>query len=387
MTKNNPLELYIHIPFCIRKCHYCDFLSGPASPEIQENYREALKKEIKGRSAEYTGYRVVSVFFGGGTPSLVPAEWITDLLDTVRQCCRLDKNAEITIEVNPGTVKHSMDKLEQYYRSGINRLSIGLQSALDAELICLGRVHTYAQFEETYRLARKIGFANINVDMMSALPGQDMEDYRRTVETVLGLAPPPEHISAYSLIVEEGTPFAEAAAEGRLELPDEDTERKMYWETDRLLWQKGYHRYEISNYARTGYECRHNIGYWLRTDYAGFGIGAASLIKSARFSNTDDMDAYIRNPLPSERKMQLLTRTEQMEEFFFLGLRLTEGISYGRFRDGFGCDAEEIYGDVIEQSVKEGLLNRVKENNDIRLKLTDRGLDVSNYCMARFMLE
>jgi oxygen-independent coproporphyrinogen-3 oxidase len=383
-NNQNTLGLYIHVPFCVSKCFYCDFLSGVASPEVQKDYFESLKKEIRGRSRDYTDYTLTSLFIGGGTPSVVPAQWITELIYMIGQCYRWDNSPEITMELNPATADEA--KLKQYYLSGVNRLSIGLQSALDEDLKRLGRAHDYVEFYETYRLARETGFTNINTDIISAIPGQDLDSCRKTLRAVLALTPPPEHISAYSLIVEEGTPFWEAYREGALKLPDEETERDIYWETDRILKQHGYCRYEISNYARIGYECRHNRRYWLREEYAGFGIGAASLVKNTRFTNTDDLSAYIKEPVALGRDMQALSRQEQMEEFFFLGLRLTEGVSCGRFRDCFGQDAEEIFGDVIHRNISDGLMIRMEEYRDIRLKLTDRGLDLSNYCMARFIL-
>lgn len=382
MIKNKKeLELYFHIPFCVQKCSYCDFLSAPATKQTQQRYMEALLKETVGRSEEYAEYVVVSIFIGGGTPSVVEPEWIERLMETVYGCYQVAGEAEITMEANPGTVK--AEQLQRYRKAGINRLSIGLQSALEEELKRLGRIHTYEQFLEAYYGAREAGFANINVDIMSALPGQTTEDYRKTLGAVLGLVPPPEHISAYSLIVEEGTPFWEADCRGELELPDEDSERQMYQETKELLEQKGYYRYEISNYAKEGLECRHNCGYWRRISYAGFGIGAASLVDNTRFSNIGDLEAYCTNPLGARAAVTALTREEQIEEFMFLGLRMTKGISRSSFMQIFGIEPEEMYGDVLERNYADGLL--VQEGDFIRL--TDRGLDVSNYVSAQFLLD
>ena len=379
MINKKKLELYIHIPFCVRKCNYCDFLSAPSDERTRADYTDALVKELEGRRSEGEGYEVVSVFIGGGTPSILETSCLEQLMATVGECYFLSPDAEITIEVNPGTVDSS--KLARYHRMGINRLSIGLQSALDEELRIIGRIHSYRQFEQTYYSARSAGFHNINVDVMSALPGQTTRDYERTLNSILGLQPPPEHISAYSLIVEEGTVFWELNREGKLELPDEDSERKMYELTREVLARKGYHRYEISNYARAGYECRHNCGYWMRTDYLGFGIGAASLVENRRFSNGRELLLYLEDPLGVREEIQKLTAEEQMEEFMFLGLRLTKGVSKNGFILEFGRSMDEVYGEIIDKNVKDGLL----QEEDGYVCLTDRGLDVSNYVMAQFL--
>ena len=380
--EHRPLELYFHIPFCARKCFYCDFLSAPADEETKAVYMNALYRETVERAGAFSEYRVVSVFIGGGTPSAVETEQLVRLLDAVRRFYRLATDAEITVEVNPGTVDKR--KLEQYRSAGINRLSIGLQSGNDAELAAIGRIHNRRQFMDTYEGALAAGFENINIDIMSALPGQTMESYGETLHMVLSLNPQPTHISAYSLILEEGTRFWELAEEGKLQLPDEDTDRQMYSETGRILREAGYERYEISNYAKPGFHCRHNCGYWTRIDYAGFGIGAASLIDNVRFRNGDDLNAYLKQPLNCRQAPQILSRNEQMEEFMFLGLRLTEGIDIRVFGETFGCPPEAVYGKVIEKNRKEGLLE-YREGRK-RLALTERGLDISNYVMAQFLL-
>ena len=381
------MEIYLHIPFCVRKCLYCDFLSGPADKKTQEAYLGALLGELSGRSGEYAGRKVCSVFIGGGTPSAVDAVWIRRLMEAVRAFYALQEGAEVTLEVNPGTV--TGESLALYAGAGINRLSIGLQSAWDSELALLGRIHDRARFEETYRLAREAGFSNINVDLMSALPGQSPESWRGTLRYVTGLTPPPEHISAYSLILEEGTPFYEMYRRGELEPADEDTDREMYEFTGAYLEAQGYRRYEISNYAREGFCCRHNVGYWIRRDYAGFGIGAASLISNVRFSNGRDLEAYCRDPLGVREQVQRLSQKDQREEFVFLGLRLTEGVSERCFAAQFGRELEAVYGDVIEKFVGEGLLEWSGEEppggRGRFLRLTARGLDLSNYVMAGFL--
>lgn len=373
------LELYIHIPFCVRKCAYCDFLSFPASEEVQERYCAALLEELAAGSLRCRNYRVVSVFIGGGTPSVVSPRLIRSLLEAIRLSYDCDPGAEISMEINPGTV--DAGKLSVYRACGINRLSIGLQSARDEELRMLGRIHTFRQFCEAYELARKAGFSNLNVDLMSALPGQTVESYEETLRAVLSLNPVPEHISAYSLIVEEGTPFFRLQEEGRLPLPDEEQERQMYERTGILLREAGYERYEISNYARPGCQCRHNIGYWKRVPYLGFGIGAASLFEEERFSNTRTLSQYLENPLEARREVQRLSVQEQMEEFMFLGLRLTAGVLEDDFFHKFHRPLMEVYGETVRKNQADGLL----VHRDGRLFLTGRGVDVSNYVFAQFL--
>ncbi len=376
-----PLELYLHIPFCQRKCNYCDFLSFPAPMPQQERYLSALLREVEARAAACRDYEVVSLFLGGGTPSVVSPLWIGRLMDAVRGSYICADGMEATIEVNPGTV--DLSKLTAYRLAGLNRVSIGMQSASDEELARLGRIHTWGQFLEAYQAARDAGFANVNVDVMSALPGQTPSSYDRTLQSLLSLDPVPEHISAYSLIVEDGTPFAALRDAGRLPLPDEDQEREMYYHTREALEAAGYRRYEISNYARPGYACRHNCGYWVRTPYLGFGLGAASLFEEARFSNTRDFSAYCENPLDCRVDIHPLSRKERMEEFLFLGLRLTDGVMDDRFREEFGKGLMQVYGPVIDRNGKDGLLCWEAG----RLRLTDRGVDVSNYVSAQFLLD
>ena len=378
------LEIYIHIPFCIKKCSYCDFLSAPATGQTVESYMAALFAEIEGNAGKYRDRRVVSVFIGGGTPSLLTGEQMEKLMECIRLHFFLDSEAEITTEINPGTV--SEEKLCAFRKAGINRLSIGMQSAQDEELRALGRIHDFAGFLDAYGAAVRAGFTNINVDVMSGLPGQTLESLRDTLGKLLALRPMPQHISAYSLIVEEGTPFARMAERGELQLPEEDTERAMYEETMEILAKHGFHRYEISNYAREGYECLHNVGYWIRRDYLGFGIGAASLVDNVRFQNRRNITEYLEAPLDCREEEQVLTEQEQMEETMFLGLRLIRGISYEQFEKQYGRSLPEVYGPVITQNIADGLLQEYTEESGERfLTLTEKGLDVSNYVMAQFL--
>ena len=377
------LELYIHIPFCVKKCSYCDFLSAPATEQTKEAYMAALFAEILGRAKDYKDRIVTSVFIGGGTPSLLSGDSIRQLMEHIREGFSLASDVEITMEVNPGTV--TAEKLTAFYAAGINRLSIGMQSAQEQELKILGRIHDFDGFCQVYLEAVEAGFTNINVDVMSGLPGQTLVSYKDTLEKVLRLEPMPQHISAYSLIVEEGTTFAAMADRGELPLPEEDTERAMYEETIEVLAGYGFHRYEISNYALDGYECRHNVGYWIRRDYLGFGIGAASLIGNVRFQNGRDLNAYLAHPSACREEEQSLTTQEQMEETMFLGLRLIRGVSYPEFARCYGQTLEEVYGEVIARNVADGLLTVREDETGRRLTLTGRGLDVSNYVMAQFL--
>ena len=372
------LSLYIHIPFCSRKCNYCDFLSAPATNAVQEQYLHALIGEIRGRSSEYKDRVVHTIFIGGGTPSILSTEQIKRLMAEIKACFNISKKAEISMEVNPGTVNDKVT-FEGYISSGINRLSLGLQSTNDDELRTLGRIHDYSGFEITWNAARAAGFDNMNIDVMAALPGQTVASYRDTLQKVCKLQP--EHISAYSLIIEEGTPFYEQYSYLLEDEEYEERDRQMYAMTEEILLENGYGRYEISNYAKPGMECAHNKVYWQRGDYLGLGIGAASMINNMRYKNTDSINRYIQaNGLADYEDVQALSVREQMEEFMFLGLRLTEGISVDNFRETFGCSLNSVYGEVLEKNEKDGLL--VRYGNMV--KLTAKGLDLSNYVFAQF---
>ena len=386
MIKKN-LELYIHVPFCIKKCAYCDFLSFPADEKMQEKYFDTLIRDIKYYGENMLDYQVSTVYIGGGTPSWMNESLIQSLMLYVYKSFDVSKDAEITIECNPGTL--TSRKLLIYKQSGINRLSIGLQSADDEELKILGRVHTYDQFLKSYESARVAGFDNINVDIMSGLPKQTTEKMIDTLNKVIRLKP--EHISAYSLIIEKNTPFyneykfdlvkQEAGMKPDV-LPDEDEVYRMYKATQSILAESGYKQYEISNFARKGFECRHNIGYWTRENYLGIGLGAASLIENVRCTNTSDIYKYLSGEevivetLPVERK-------EQMEEFMFLGLRMNRGVSRYDFERLFNTQIEAIYKDQIDELRREGLMDAKAGY----IYLTERGQDISNYCMAKFLLD
>ena len=386
------MELYIHIPFCVRKCRYCDFLSFASDACVREKYVDQLIREIESIPEEdagqcpenaapplnLTGRTVETIFIGGGTPSLLPPSAIERILAAVRQVFRVEPDAEITMEANPGTL--TPDSAAGYRNAGVSRLSLGLQSASEEELRLLGRIHTREQFLQSFRAARDAGFDNINVDLMSALPGQSEESWQETLRFVCDLEP--EHISAYSLIIEEGTPFAEKT----LELPDEEEERQMYERTGEILQSYGYQQYEISNYAKSGKECQHNLGYWTRREYLGFGVGSASLFQNQRFTNLRDRSAYAAFDGKVEsirRDLETLTVREQMEETMILGLRLIRGVSRSEFQKNFGVSVGEIYGPVLEKYSRMGLL-QIKGD---RIALTRAGISVSNPIMADFLLD
>ena len=407
------LELYLHIPFCERKCAYCDFLSAPADLPVRISYIKKLQEEIAYYGAQYGEYQVSSIFFGGGTPTILEGYQLAAILETVKEHFNITTDAEITVECNPGTL--TAGKAEKLVQAGFNRLSMGLQSADDRELQLLGRIHNFAQFLESYDLARKAGFRNINVDLMSALPGQTLKSWQDTLQKVTALRP--EHISAYSLIIEEGTPFYERFAEDerireegghpRL-LPEEDVERQMYELTETFLHTKGYERYEISNYAKPGYECRHNCGYWTRKDYLGLGLGASSLVEHQRFQNTSDLKTYLEQEYSPQCEgqheriaetiqlqeetglsqtghhihIEILDKKSEMEEFMFLGLRLMAGISRQQFEKNFQVTLNSVYGEVLRKLKGEQLIEEVAGY----VRLTEHGIDVSNYVLAEFLL-
>ena len=454
MKNKNELGIYIHIPFCVHKCIYCDFLSSPADVHTRKQYVRALINEIyltregkcankliknvlqgdntsyedmeepavNGLTSDYAlydtvcmadyektimqedisgcvddiksenGHIVTSIFIGGGTPSAIDAEDISDILDAVRKNYNVSDKAEITIECNPGT----MDKKKAviYRKAGINRISFGLQSTDNNELRMLGRIHTYEQFMESYKIAREAGFDNINIDLMSALPGQTMESFKAVLEKALSLGA--EHISVYSLIVEEGTRLSDNI-DSFPPIPSDDEDRQMYYMTKEMLSSYGYEQYEISNYAQKGYECKHNLKYWERCDYLGFGIGAASLYGGRRYTNISDigryMDvlaeitnaldkSYVNELLQIRTDMEELSKEDEMSEYMFLGLRKTKGIDITDFKEEFGTDIKDIFGEAIEDNIARGLL--IHDGNC--LYLSKRVIDISNTVMSDFIL-
>ena len=398
------LELYIHIPFCMKKCAYCDFLSFPCDEKTQVAYADGLIREMEYYGPKMKNYVVSTIFVGGGTPTWLNEQKMVEIFDAITTYFQVSNEAEITMECNPGTVTPA--KLNLYKKIGVNRLSIGLQSADDAELQLLGRIHTFEKFLKTYEMARNAGFKNINVDLMSGIPYQTAEKFLHTLQKVVRLKP--EHISVYSLIIEKGTPFYDAyqsdlelqeAGKPTQMLPTEDEVYRIIKLTQQYLTKTGYEQYEISNFAQPGFECTHNIGYWTRENYLGLGIGAASLLDNIRYTNISEMETYIEET----KQIQLLSfeqpqgdttvgtnlhaeafsvsRKAQMEEFMFLGLRMNRGVTRQQFQDTFGIPIEGIYKDALEHLKAEGLL----EIQAGIIKLTEKGQDLSNYALAQFL--
>lgn len=379
MTMNGPAGVYIHIPFCVRKCNYCDFLSWRAGEREREEYVGSLIREI-GFSEHWFPEidRVDSVFIGGGTPSILSAGQLQRISEALDRRFSIQRGCEFTVECNPGTAdRHTFASC---LNMGINRISFGVQSAEETELRLLGRIHTYEEAEKSFQEAREAGFQNINIDLMSGIPGQSLETYGRTLDRILCLEP--EHISAYSLIIEEGTPFYDHYHDAPP--VDEETDRQMYRATQVRLAGYGYERYEISNYAKKGFACRHNLKYWSGGEYIGFGVGASSRIGNTRYRNEENPAEYaerIRQHKPAAHPEEILDTNAQMSEFFFLGLRRTKGVSLVEFKRLFGISAFHIYGQQIRKFLKYGLLEQQGE----QLYLTDYGRDVSNVVFCEFV--
>lgn len=380
ISHKKPLALYIHIPFCVQKCLYCDFLSAKASDMEKERYLDKLLRELAyWRERICDSYEIRTVFVGGGTPTcLEPRLWLRlgEALSDLSE-----HTIEFTIEANPGTVTD--EHMDVFQAIGVNRISLGLQSAQDNELKALGRIHDYKTFQQTYERLREKGFDNINIDLMEDIPEQTVSSYRSTLEKVLACMP--EHISSYSLIVEEGTPFYRMQEEGKLLIPDEDTDREMYQMTQEILAEAGYHRYEISNYAKEGKECRHNLTYWSMDEYLGIGLGASSFFQGYRFTNETDRNRYLSLPESELSKPHhFVTRQEEMEEYVFLGLRMMQGISLEAYQKRFQVDFQKQYQTVLPALFEKSLL-AVDKNHD-RIYLTNKGIDVSNTVLAEFLL-
>ena len=397
MQNKEELSLYIHIPFCVRKCGYCDFLSAPADEKARDRYVQALLMEIERyRGTETADRKIKTLYIGGGTPSILSVNQLDCIMQKIKCTFNFYDDIEASMEMNPGTA--SKEKCRALYQMGINRLSIGLQSTNDKELKTLGRIHSYEDFLNTYTWCREAGFQNINVDLMAALPYQTVESYTTGLRKIIRLAP--EHISAYSLILEEGTPFYQKYNSGCYPLPDEEQERLMYRETEQILAQAGYERYEISNYAKKGYACGHNLVYWQGGDYLGLRLGSSSYMDGVRFHNTTDFNTYVNQGAYVEDREELSVQAK-MEEFMFLGLRVMAGVSGTEFEKRFGKTMEDVYGDVLRKHEEEGLLQIERKEdrkeaaaaepakgktNIEKVMLTTKGVDVSNYVFADFLL-
>ncbi|MCR5735422.1 MAG: radical SAM family heme chaperone HemW [Lachnospiraceae bacterium] len=385
--EKKPMGIYVHIPFCVKKCDYCDFVSQtPDSALLVDDYLKALRAELLNAPEKYgfktEEYETATIYIGGGTPSILEGYMIEDIVGVIRDRYSVKSDAEITIEMNPGTV--SEDKLSAYKNAGINRVSIGLQSANDDELKLLSRIHDHGTFLKCFDMVREAGFDNINVDIMTALPGQDEEKLLRTLNAVTALSP--SHISAYSLIIEENTPFYERYSKGGSlhdTLPDEESERALYHLAVKQLALFGYDQYEISNFSLKDKYSRHNVSYWKRTPYIGAGLNASSLMGNIRYRNTSDMQKYIADPLSDacfDEKIRL-TRDDEMDETMFLGLRMIEGVNAECFKDLYGVSMYEIYGSEIDKLRCLGLLF----DDGLSVRMTERGIDYGNYVFSCFL--
>lgn len=366
------LGLYIHIPFCVKKCNYCDFNSYGGSYQKEPSYFRALFKEIKEKAPLYKDYSVDTIYIGGGTPTSVKPENITELMALLKKSFNVEKCAEITIECNPKTAQKS--DFEKYLKADINRLSIGLQSTHPHILNTLGRIHSSEDFKECLKDAKNAGFENISADLMFALPDQTIKNWEETLNEVCSYSL--SHISCYGLKIEEGTPFSKM----NLNLPDEDTEADMYDTAVRILAENGYNRYEISNFSLPGKESRHNLKYWSLMPYLGFGAGAYSSINGERFSNVRSMDLYISRSNTKE-DAAFLSKNEQMSEFVFMGLRTVKGIDINDFYEKFSVDIFAHFKAPLEKYLKLGVL--LTENN--RIYINEKMLYISNSILCDFV--
>ena len=380
----NELGIYIHIPFCKQKCYYCDFVSYSNKCIEVKEYIESLKKEIE--EFDFSNYKVTSIYIGGGTPSYIDSIYIVEILSELKEKLKCNliefKDIEITIEVNPGTV--DTKKLNDYKKLGINRLSIGLQSTKNDILKKIGRIHTYQEFLEIYKLARETGFKNINIDLMIGIPGQKIGDLKNTLQDIIKLEP--EHISVYSLIIEENTPIEKMLENGEIKLPDEDLERNMYWYVKNTLELNGYNHYEISNFAKLGKESRHNLNCWNQEEYIGFGVAAHSYLNGIRFSNTINVEEYIQH-IENNRKEENIQIEESQSledkknEFMMLGFRKIQGVDIARFKEKFIDNPILLYRENLNKLVEEGLIE-VDLNH---IKLTNKGIDLANLVFEEFV--
>ena len=376
------LGIYIHIPFCKSKCAYCDFVSFPNIKEKEEQYISSVIKEIQNEDWEYINknYQVTTIYIGGGTPSFIDAKSIKKIVDSLKSKIKnldnnKDSNIEITMEMNPGTV--TQQKLEVYKNTGINRVSIGLQTTNNNLLKQIGRIHTFEQFLDTYKMLKEAGFDNINVDLMLGLPNQTIEDLKQSIEEVLKLEP--NHISVYSLILEEGTPLFNMIEEGKLTLPDEEIERQMYWYVKNKLELAGYNHYEISNFAKQGKESKHNLNCWNQEEYIGFGLAAHSYFQDKRYSNTCDIEKYMKN-FPKELH-ETQTIEDKKKEYMLLGLRKIDGIQISKFKEKFVDNPIYIYKDELAKLIEQDLL----EIDGDYIRLTNKGLDFANIVWEEFV--
>ena len=374
------ISLYIHIPFCAQKCLYCDFPSFARKDHLRKAYREALNKEIISLREKHNNLEINTIFIGGGTPSVLEADELECLLKEVAKL-NMAKDIEYSMECNPGNLTE--EKLEVMKKYGVNRISMGLQAKQDNLLKGLGRIHNYKTFKENFLLAKKVGFNNINVDLMFGLPNQRLNEWEETLREIISLEP--AHISAYSLIIEEGTAFYNLYENDKLKLPTEEEERKMYHLAKKILEENGFNQYEISNYAKEGKECRHNLAYWNMDNWIGVGSAAASYINGKRIKNISSVEEYINSINEKGEAVEEIinnSKNDNMEEFMFMGLRKINGIDENEFKKRFSMNINDVYGEILNKYIDEGLLIR----DSGRIFLSEKGIEISNIIMADFLL-
>lgn len=374
------ISLYIHIPFCAQKCLYCDFPSFARKDHLRKAYIEALNKEIISLREKHNNLEINTIFIGGGTPSVLEANELECLLKEVAKL-NMAKEVEYSMECNPGNLTE--EKLEVMKKYGVNRISMGLQAKQDNLLKGLGRIHNYKTFKENFLLAKKVGFNNINVDLMFGLPNQSLNEWEETLREIISLEP--AHISAYSLIIEEGTAFYNLYENDKLKLPTEEEERKMYHLAKRILEENGFNQYEISNYAKEGKECRHNLAYWNMDNWIGVGSAAASYINGKRIKNISSVEEYINSIKDKGEAVEEIinnSKNDNMEEFIFMGLRKINGIDEDEFKNRFSMNINDVYGEILNKYIGEGLL--IRESG--RIFLSEKGIEISNVIMADFLL-
>ncbi|HHD2583551.1 TPA: radical SAM family heme chaperone HemW [Clostridium perfringens] len=374
------ISLYIHIPFCAQKCLYCDFPSFARKDHLRKAYIEALNKEIISLREKHNNLEINTIFIGGGTPSVLEADELECLLKEVAKL-NMAKDIEYSMECNPGNLTE--EKLEVMKKYGVNRISMGLQAKQDNLLKGLGRIHNYKTFKENFLLAKKVGFNNINVDLMFGLPNQRLNEWEETLREIISLEP--AHISAYSLIIEEGTAFYNLYENDKLKLPTEEEERKMYHLAKKILEENGFNQYEISNYAKEGKECRHNLAYWNMDNWIGVGSAAASYINGKRIKNKSSVEEYINSINEKGEAVEEIinnSKNDNMEEFMFMGLRKINGIDENEFKKRFSMNINDVYGEILNKYIGEGLL--IRESG--RIFLSEKGIEISNIIMADFLL-
>lgn len=385
------IGIYVHIPFCKHKCYYCDFISYANKESLVERYINVLIREITdvatGNRLDYENgidelFNVNTIYIGGGTPSFIESKYIVNIISTIKEYFKINENAEITLEVNPGTVNEN--KLKDYFNASVNRLSIGLQATNDSLLKEIGRIHTYEEFLNTYKLARKIGFKNINADLMIGLPKQTIVDVEKAVNDLIKLGL--EHISVYSLILEEGTVLEEQVRSGKLKLPEDKEEREMYWKVKNILEANGYIHYEISNFAKNGYESQHNLDCWRQKEYVGFGVAAHSYTNGVRYSNIENLEEYIENYENDKLEDNFVfnekqTHNMKVKEYMMLGLRKLKGVSIQEFKEKFAANPIYVFKNELEKLVNEDLL----EIDGDYIRLTKKGLDLANLVWEEFV--